>query len=166
MVNDMIYVFDTSSFVHVFRYFKADIFPSFWRIFYATAKDEKITSVMQVYHEVVGYGNHLSKWANTNKKVIFTEPNESEQQIVKEIFRDKRNYKLVDKKKQAGGGFVADPFVIAKAQSISGCVVTEDGFNVKGELKESRVNLASVCKKLDVPCLNFDNFMRQEKWKF
>ena len=165
MVSDMIYVFDSSSLVHAFRYFKADIFPSFWKNFQAIVKANELTSVMQVYHEIINYGNSLSKWAE-NKKVLFTEPNENEQQIVQEILSDAHNRELVPKSKQIKNVPVADPFVIAKAKSISGCVVTEDGFNVKGELKENVVKLASVCKKLDVSCLNLNDFMRQEKWKF
>ena len=166
MVNDMIYVFDTSSLVHAFRYFKSDIFPSFWKSFHAIVKTKRLTSVMQVYHEIFTYGNSLSAWADANKKVLFTEPNESEQQIVQKILSDAHNRELVPKSKRIKNVPVADPFVIAKAKSISGCVVTEDGFNVKGELRENVVKLASVCKKLDVPCLNLNNFMRQEKWKF
>lgn len=166
MVNDMIYVFDTSSFVHAFRYYKEDIFPSFWKSFHAIVKAKRLTSVMQVYQEVASYGNNLSKWANENKKFLFTEPDENEQQIVQKILSDAHNRKLVPVSAHMKNVPTADPFVIAKAKNISGCAVAEDGFNSKGELKKNVVKLASVCKKLDVPCLHFNNFMRQERWKF
>ena len=166
MASDMVYVFGTSSLVNAFRYYKEDIFPSFWKNFHAVVKSKRLTSVMQVYQEAIVYGNHLSEWANANKKILFTEPNESEQQIVQKILSDAHNRELVPESKRIKNAPVADPFVIAKAKSISGCVVTEDGFNIKGELKENVVKLASVCKKLDVPCLNLNDFMRQEKWKF
>ena len=162
----MIYVFDTSSFVHAFKYYKEDIFLSFWKSFHAIVKTKRLTSVMQVYQEVVGYGNQLSRWANENKKLLFTEPNEGEQQIVQKILSDAHNRKLVPEHDRIKNVPIADPFVIAKAKNISGCVVTEDGFDSKGALKENVVKLASVCKKLDIPCLNLNNFMRQEKWKF
>ena len=120
----------------------------------------------EVYNEVFDYGDTLSEWAKKNKNDLFTAPAESEQKIVLEILSDKHNRELVPKSKRIKNVPVADPFVIAKAKSISVCVVAEDGFNTKGELKENVVKLATVCKKLDVPCLNLDNFMRQEKWKF
>ena len=166
MASSMVYVFDTSSLVDAFRYYQEDIFPSFWKNFHAIVKANGLTSVRQVYHEVIEYGDHLSEWANTNKKILFTEPNESEQQIVQKILSDAHNRELVPKSTLIKNAPVADPFIIAKAKNISGCVVTEDGFNAKGKLKENVVKLASVCKKLDVPCLNLNNFMRQEKWKF
>ncbi len=162
----MIYIFDSSSLIWAFRYYEEDIFPSFWKKFQAIVRDKRLTSVREVYKEVSSYGNSLSRWADENKDNLFTYPTDDEQHILQKILREPCNRKLVDRKKLAGGGYVADPFVIAKAKNISGCVVTEDGFNNKGQLKENVVSIASVCKILEVTCININNFMRKEKWKF
>ena len=164
----MIYVFDTSSLITAFNNLQQDIFPTFWKKFFACIDNGKIISVREALHEVSDCGDRLSEWAKTVKGTggFFSPPSDEELLIVGEIFQKKENQALISKQKRLKGGLVADPFVIAKAKHISGCVVTEDGFNRKGNIKENAIKIAPVCMKIGVDCVNFDGFMRREKWKF
>ena len=55
----------------------------------------------------------------------------------------------------------ADPFVIATAQVRGLTVVTEE----KGG-SDRRPKIPSVCKALDVPCINVLQFLRDHGWSF
>jgi len=51
--------------------------------------------------------------------------------------------------------------VIAKANSIqNGCVVTTEKY------KKNASQIPNVCKHFNIPCINLEQFMEKEKWKF
>jgi len=156
----MIYVFDSSPLIDLFRYYYPDRFPSLWENFDALVLERRIISVREVRNELDGYGDRLSDWVKDHRE-LFSTPTTDELSFVAEIFKVAHFQMLVRKKERLQGKPVADPFVIAKAQALAeGCVVTQE---IK---KPNAARIPNVCEHFGIPCLNLEAFMENEKWRF
>ena len=156
----MIYIFDSSPLIDLFRYYYLDTFPSLWENFDALVSERRIISVREVRNELGGHGDRLSDWVKGHRELFHT-PTTDELGFVAEIFKIAHFQMLVRKKEQLIGNPVADPFVIAKAEALEeGCVVTQE---VK---KPNAARIPNVCEYFDIPCLNLEAFMENEKWRF
>ena len=144
----MAYVFDTSSFSVLGNYYP-DRFPTFWERFNRIVSNGKIISVSEVHKELVFYTRHphISTWVKHNKN-IFLSPKPAEMQFINKIFSVPHFQTLVSEKDRLSGNLCADPFVIAKAESIDGCVVTEE------TLKPNGAKIPNVCEHYGVDCTN------------
>ncbi len=156
----MIYVFDSGPLIWMFRYYYPDRFPSLWEQFHELIDDQRIISVKEVSRELDGQDDLLADWINNNKP-IFQEPTQNEMLFIGEIFQVSHFQGLVRKQERLQGKPVADPFVISKANSVqSGCVVTTEKY------KENASQIPNVCKHFNIPCINLEQFMEKEDWKF
>ena len=156
----MIYVFDSSPLIDLFRHYYPDRFPSLWENFDALVSERSIISVREVRRELEGYGDRLSDWVKGHHEFFLT-PTTDEFGFVSEIFKITRFQMLIRTKERLNGKPVADPFVIAKAKiQEEGCVVTQE---VK---KPNAARIPNVCEHFDIPCLNLEAFMENEKWRF
>ncbi len=156
----MIYVFDSSPLIVLFRHIYPDRFPSLWENFDALVSEQRIISVREVRNELGGHGDRLSDWVKGHREV-FPTPTTDQLNFVAEIFQVSHFQMLVRKKERLQGKPVADPFVIAKAQALEeGCVVTQE---VK---KPNAARIPNVCEHFDIPCLNLEAFMENENWRF
>ena len=59
---------------------------------------------------------------------------------------------LIDKRKILSGGYVADPFVVAKAMVQNRIVLTREKF------KENAAKIPNVCKHFGAPCVDIEEF--------
>ena len=156
----MIYVFDSSPLIDLFRHYYPDRFPSLWENFDALVSEHRIISVREVRKELEGYGDRLSDWVKDHREFFLT-PTTDELSFVTEIFKVAHFRTLVRQKERLQGKPVADPFVIAKAWTLEeGCVVTQE---VK---KPNAARIPNVCEHFDIPCLNLEAFMENENWRF
>lgn len=157
----MIYVFDCSPLIVLFRHYYPDRFPSLWERFETLIADQKIISVREVYNEINSYGatDRLSGWAKDNKS-FFSNPTEDELLFLPEIFKVEHFQSLIRKKELLLGKPVADPFVLAKAKITEGCVITEKRW------KENSAKLPNVCKHFGVQYMDLEGFMQREDWTF
>ena len=156
----MIYVFDSSPLIDLFRHYYPDRFPSLWENFGALISEHRIISVREVRGELEGRGDRLSDWVKDHRE-LFPAPTTDEFNFVTEIFKVTHFQMLVRKKERLQGKPVADPFVIAKAQALEeGCVVTQE---IK---KPNAAKIPNVCEHFGIPCLNLEAFMKNEKWRF
>lgn len=130
-----VYVFDTNTIIRCFDCYNEDIFPCFWERFNSLVKEERILSVREVFKELEGYGNNVAEWAKKHKESVFPPSCDDELKLAGEIGENHPD--LLDVKNQKRKNPVADPFVIAKAKLISGCVVTQDGFSRSGKMRNS-----------------------------
>ena len=166
----MKYIIDSSSLINIFRNFSEDTFPTFWKEFYKMVDKNKIISVREALNEIKDNQDRLSSWAQERKKTLFLKPIEEELEFIEKIFQETNYQKLIDRKKIKSGGHMADPFIIAKAKHVNGCVITEDGFFLSGRLKNEKgngkISLASVCRDINIDCVNFNGFMKKEGWEF
>lgn len=157
----MTYVLDTNCFIVTGHYYP-DQFPSFWQRFNKDVKSNKIISVREVYRELdnAATKTHLIKWMNTHKG-IFSTPKAVETDFISEIFLVQHFQNLINEKIRLGGGLCADPFVIAKAKSINGCVVTEED-----DQKQNAPNIPNICRRFNIDFTNLEGLMKREKWRF
>lgn len=157
----MIYVFDTSSFIILFKHYYPTRFPSLWKNFEAIIKKKRVISVREVKNEINNYADfdRLVEWANSNNE-IFPAPATAELFFVKDLFNIRHYQQLLRQKETMQGNPVADPFVIAKAKICKGAVVTQECY------KENSAKIPNVCDYFNIPCLNLEKFMEDENWKF
>ncbi len=156
----MIYVFDSSSLIDLFKHYYLNRFPSLWANFDALIAEHRITSVREVRRELQGHGDRLSDWVKDHSE-FFVPPTTDEFGFVTGIFEVTHFQGLVRKKEQLQGKPVADPFVIASAWALEeGSVVTQE---VK---KPNAARIPNVCEHFGIPCLNLEVFMENEKWRF
>jgi len=157
----MVYIFDSSPFIVLFRHFYPSRFPSLWEKFESMIEDEKIISVREVANEINSYGNEdrLIEWAR-NHKELFLKPNREELLFVTEIFKVEHFQTLIRKKERLQGKPVADPFIISKAKILKGTIVTQE------QWKENSAKLPNVCEYFEIECIDLENFMENEDWSF
>ena len=155
----MRYVFDSGPLIWMFKYYYPERFPSLWRKFDRLVEDEQIISVKEVSRELDGQDDLLSQWVK-DKKSFFQPPATNEFQIVTEIFQIPHFQTLIRKQERLLGKPVADPFVIAKAQVIGGCVITTEKY------KKNAAQIPNVCEHFNIPCMDLEWFMKEEDWTF
>ena len=138
-----------------------DQFPTFWEKFNKAVTVGKIISVREVDRELKSYARHphLSDWVKDHSN-IFLFPNAAEMRFVSQIFSVPHFQTLVRGKNRLIGRPCADPFIIAKAQFINGCVVTEESH------KPNAAGIPNVCEHFGVDCTNLQGFMEREGWTF
>ena len=156
----MIYVFDTNSF-RVLENYYPDRFPSFWEMFDELVAAGRIVSVREARRELEDQSTkaHLDRWVERNKR-IFLSPSAEETEFVSRIFEVPHFQQLVSNTNVLKGKPVADPFLIAAAESRGGCVVTEES------MKKNAAKIPNVCEHFRVHCTNVEGFMERESWTF
>ena len=160
----MKYILDTGFFVGS-RIYYPTVFPGFWEKMKEASGNGTLSSVKEVQRELERYGGHqvhLLEWIKSHRDV-FTEPSHEEQDNVREILAVPEFQRLISEKSKAKGSPVADPFVIARAWGIGGTVVTTE---VAGGGKGKGIKIPSVCEHFGVPCVNPEEFMKREGWRF
>ena len=156
----MAYVFDTNSFRVIGNYYPNQ-FPTFWRLFNQAVAVGTIISVREVRREldIQAHHTHLFDWVRDHG-AIFSSPEPVELLFVNRIFSIRHFQTLVSQKSVLNGLPCADPFIIARAEIISGCVVTEE----KGRKNAARI--PNVCEEFGVDCTDLQGFMEREGWTF
>ena len=155
----MAYVFDTNSFRVLGNYYP-NRFPTFWRQFDQAVIDRKIISVREAHRELKSQTQPpLSIWVEDHKD-IFKPPSPTEMQFISDIFSIQHFRTLVSMQSRLEGHPCADPFIIAQAQFINGCVVTEE------KLKPNAAKIPNVCKHFGIDFTNLQGFMEREGWTF
>ena len=101
----------------------------------------------------------MANWAASNQR-FFREPSNEELAFVGRIFRVPHFQSLVREKERWSGKPVADPFVIAKASVLRGCVVTRE------IRKPNSSRIPNVCEHFGVDCSSLEGFMERESWIF
>ena len=116
-----------------------------------------ITSI-DVYEELKVGGDSLFDWV-CERKHMFVEYDDDTQNVLLGILRDYP--KLVSDKSTDKYG--ADPHIIAVAKVRSCSVITRE----KMKPPEARkLGIPNVCQGLNVRCLNFVDFLREQGWLY
>lgn len=153
------YVFDTSPLSNLFRHFYRRRFPTLWEQFDALVADGRVTSTREVRRELDLYARADEDWVRENAG-IFTTPNAAEAEIIRAIYAVPHFQQNIELKKLQKGGLNADPFVVAKARTNSGFVVTLEG------APPNAAKIPNICAHFGVRCLNLEEFMEEEGWQF
>lgn len=120
----------------------------------------RIVSVREARRELdQNIKDHLDRWVDRNKR-IFLSPSAEETEFVSRIFEMQHFRQIVPPRNISIGRSVADPFLIAAAESRGGCVVTEESY------KKNAAKIPNVCEHFGVSCTNVEGFMEREGWTF
>lgn len=155
----MIYVFDSNTLINLFQHYYRNRFPSLWSKFDQGIESCGIISVREVWNEVGQREDRLSQWAREHRD-FFKPSSPEELAFVRDIFAVSHFQVLVGNQQRLEGKPVADPFVIAKAKLVEGCVVTEEAN------RPNAAKIPNVCQHFDIECLNLEGFMERENWTF
>ncbi len=166
----MIYVFDTSS-IRALQHIYPRVFTSVWDNLEKLVDQDELVSTREVFNELErqDVSEEILEWA-TNHKSIFATPVASELGFVAEIFKIKHFQGLIGAQQRLKGTPVADPFVIARAKSCGGTVVTEEGWirptTHPPTPKPNAGKIPNVCQHFDVPCVDLEEFLIRQNWVF
>lgn len=156
----MIYVFDNSPLSALFRNYYKNRFPSLWEQFDHVIEEGRVTSTREVLREIEDSAiSTLRDWCADHKE-IFTTPNAYEGAFVSQIYSVPHFQQNIEQKKLYKGGRNADSFVIAKAATIEGTVVTLE------EVKPNAAKIPNICTHFEIPCISLEEFMEEEEWVF
>jgi hypothetical protein len=101
----------------------------------------------------------LWNWMKQNRR-IFSIPDAEQTAFISEIFKIQHFQTLIGMKQQLIGKPVADPFVIACAHVLKGCVVTEE------REKPNAAKIPNVCSHFGIECTNLEGYLSRKSWTF
>lgn len=167
----MLYVFDTSVFSNIFNHYHSNTFPTLWKKLDQCIAHNTITSVEEAKFELdnwrEGWAGNIDAWIQKNK-TIFTPPFDSEQKLVRTLLKSPDVRGLVKKQQLNEGRPQADPWIIAKAHVLKATVVSMEKRKreLNRRLPQGYSQIPDVCDRLKIPCINLQEFMSKEKWRF
>lgn len=128
--------------------------------FHEMISQGRITSTREVFNELQGHEDALTKWCRQNRQVFAT-PTADELATVRKIFNISHFQAMIRKRKRLEGRPVADPFVIARAKCLANsCVVTTETNN------PNAAKIPNVCEHFKIDCTDLEGFMEHESWRF
>ena len=156
----MSYCFDTSPLSALFRNYYRGVFKTLWKDFEELVEEGNILSTREVSREIEGSNiESLRDWAKANQ-AIFATPTADEGKFVAGIFAVRHFQNNIEGKKLLNGGFVADPFVVARAALNGATVVTME------TLKPNAADIPNICEHFKIKHLSLEKFMEEEGWEF
>lgn len=156
----MIYVVDTSSF-HVLGNYYPETFQTFWHHLDDLVSRGRFVSCREVSKELIVQNTieHLAEWAEANDS-LFPAPSAAEMRGVADVFAIPHFQQLIGQKQRLRGSPVADPWLVARAVDVKGCVVTEEGH------KPNAAKLPNVCEHFSVPWMSVQAMLKAEGWRY
>jgi hypothetical protein len=136
-------------------------FSSLWTEIDQMVATGELISVEEVREESLRRTDspHLLDWIQRNT-AIFAPPTEDEMAFVAEIFSVEHFRQLVGADVLLRGGFVADPWLIARAKVLGGCVVTEE------RIKQNAAKIPNVCEHFGVEYTNVETLLASKGWRY
>lgn len=103
----------------------------------------------------------MEEWIKKNK-YIFAVPSPEEMLFIQEIFIAKNGHfrQSTSEDEILRGDPRADAFIVASAKIRGGTVVTQEKWKPNG------AKIPNVCEHFDVPCMNTEQFLKQQDWIF
>jgi len=144
----------------LFKNYYPKQFPTLWDNFGELVEWGGIVSTREVWKEIQASPvEALRDWAEKNK-ALFPPPTAQEAIKVAQIYAVPHFQQNIEQKKLLNGGYVADPFVIAKAMELRGTVVTIE------RPKPHGTKIPNICMHFGIACLDLEQFMDREGWRF
>ena len=156
----MTFVIDTNS-LGVLKNYYPGTFASLWQEIDQLVDRGELVSVEEVYHESLRRVDspHLHQWIERNRS-IFSPPTEEEMAVVAQIFEVEHFRQLVSQDVLLRGGFVADPWLIARARATGGCVVTEE------KRKPNAAKIPNVCDHFGTDFCTVQEMLERKGWRY
>ena len=148
------YCLDTNVFIEPWkRYYSPQFTKGYWELLKQCGKKNIVFATMEVKNEIKKVDDDLSKWVKTSG--FFRDPDESVQIFLRKILE--KYPRLVDTTK---GRSMADPWVIAHAQSEEAFVVTTE------QKAPTKIKIPDVCEKEGITCIDIYDFVKQLNIEF
>jgi len=146
------YSFDTDVYITIWRYYyPQDVFIKLWEDFEKLIKERVILSTYAVKKELSRQRDEIYNFIRQFPN-LFVSPTEEEQQIVQFLV----NHEDFDKWSSGSSeSNYADPYVVALAKVHNLKVVTY-------EVYQKRNKIPRACEILNVDCIKFIDFLREE----
>ncbi len=150
------YCLDTNIFIEPWnKFYSIKFTKGYWEILENLAQEKIIFSTIEVKREIEKIDDGLNKWLKN--KSFFKNPNQDIQEKMRYIMN--KYPRLVDSSK---GRSIADPWVIAHAQSEDATVVTLE----QNAVKPGQIKIPDVCKKENIECIDIYDLIKHLKIKF
>jgi hypothetical protein len=153
------YVLDTSIISALHKNYYRSRFVSLWDSFDDLVAQGLVSSAREAFRELEDFGGDSFEWAEKNVE-LFHMPDAKEGLFVASIYSNIHFQANIEKQKILRGGRNADPFLIARAASIGGTLVTMEQF------KPNAAKIPNICNYFKVPCIDLLGFMEKEGWVF
>ena len=148
------YCLDTNVFIEPWkRYYSPQFTKGYWELLKQFGKKDIIFATMEVKNEIKKIDDDLLQWVKAS--YLFRDPDKSVQTKLRKIME--KYPKLVDNFR---GRSIADPWVIAHAQSEDATVVTTE------QKAPKKIKIPDVCEKENIPCIDIHDFIKQLKIEF
>ena len=152
------YVIDTSSLVETWlRGFPPDVAPGVWERLDLLIAAGRLIAPDEVLNELERKADDLHAWA-ADRAGMFVELEDDLIEATRKIVNTPEFQGMMKARPNRNS---ADPFVIALAQLRGYTVVSEERDDGPTKCK-----IPHVCRRLDVPCIDFLGLIRAEGWRF
>lgn len=152
------HIFDTNSLRKLNSFSKA-VFPSLWEKVADAIDDETIVSTREVLREIAERDDELHEWCKFHSG-MFPPPEASEAKFAGAILIHPKFEAHIPKTILTSKRPFADPYVIARASTVSGIVVTEE------KHKPTSAKIPTICEHFGIACMDLDAFMISQGWEF
>jgi len=153
-----VYSFDSDSFIAPWRgFYRPEFIPDFWDSLDGLIREGRLKVAEPVYEEILQGGDELSEWFEARKQAILYPWDITVQQAVREIQQKHPN--IVKSTGKSG----ADPWVVAVAKAMGGCVVT---FEKKSGADARHIKIPNVCESFSIRCMTVYEVIAEEEWVF
>lgn len=155
------YVFDSSSLSAILRHYYLHRFPTFWEKFLSRIDEKSIVSVREAKKELEDrFEREIIQRLTDHNIDFFAIPTVEELEFVRTIYSVQHFQQNLEKKKLLKGGYLADPFLVAKARIAAGAVVCEE------ERKPHAAKISNICEHFGIECVKLEEFLTRENWLF
>ena len=157
-------VIDSNSISTIFRFYHRTRFPSFWEAFDALVQLGRVNSVRTVRNELDASPQQVVRESVAHLEALspgfFTDPTESEQGYVREMTNDPAFSEAANR--WVSKAVDADPYLIAKVRATPCAIlVTEESQDI-----DRRERIPSICHRLGICCISFEQAMEKLGWQF
>lgn len=166
----MCFIMDTNSLIDLKTLFPTDVFIGLWDDINDIISQDELFSIQEVYSELKSEPNkgfwtdiHVNH-GNTFFRELVNDETDQFYQIEalpmyeKVVTKHGGDWSL--KKEWSEGTAVADPFLICHSLTHGSTIVTQES------QKDNKLNIFSVCKELNIECLNLVQFFRKNSWNY
>lgn len=154
----MKYILDTNFFRTFFRFYDKDVSPELFENLDKMIKNGDIISVKEVYHELEKQHQNDSEVMQMIGRIkkIFQEPtNEEAVDILFQIYQNRNFQNNISQKNMLNGSPVADAFLVAKAKTSKGTLVTSENFS------PNAAKIPNICNEFGVNYIDFKTFLKK-----
>ena len=153
----MIYVLDTNIIRTLLFHFpkKGELFANVWNKIDSKIEAGEYISVDECFNELerqFSKDAEAYNWIRA-RKAMFKNPSNDESIIISRLFLNPKMRESIHTKNILQNRPSADPYIVAKAKSLSATVVTTETH------KPNSAQLPNLCDELGVICISYDDFM-------